>query len=184
MCHVSYTTLHNGDFMAIDASKINIKLPVYMDKTKEENPGQAEKVNTIIQSMYNEFLEKSTQKQQEDGNEWNLVKSFAPSVVAELSDHGYLNMYSLSFIMNSTGMKAGETYPIMNVKIGLPLSAINYLGVNDRTQPTDFLNRYVYFDYTYYEATSEYQISAICYNDAPSIAWDVYLTGQFARAEN
>lgn len=152
----------------------DLKKPVFADKEKM-NEQQVEKTNAIIQNMYNEFIDKTTQPEITGVDSWQVTMR-ANSNVGEYHDACYLNYCTLSFYFNSSGYTAADRPIVFKIKAGVNLSDITFLGANSTTSPTDYLNNYGYFLFTVNRITNEYFISFQPYFDCPSTSWLVNMT--------
>lgn len=155
----------------------NLKKPTYADKTKMTE-AQADKTNTIIQSMYNQFVSKTTQPEITRIDSWQVTKR-ANSNVGEYHDMCYDQFCTLSFYFNSTGYTPSDRPVVFVIKPGYILSDISFVGVDDLNAPTDYLNNYGYFLFTYNDVMKEYFISFQPYADCPSKSWLVSMSFQY-----
>ena len=168
-------------FEANGYERNDLKQPVYMDKSKG-TPAQVDKTNTIINSAYTEFLNKTTQQTITKIDQWQVTKR-ANTNVGEYHDNCFENWCHLSFYFNTTSLQAGKSVVVFTLKQGSVLSAITFLGTDSLTAPTDYLNNYGYFTFTYNPDLKEYHISFVPYVDMPSISWAVYLTFSYEPEE-
>lgn len=175
-------------YTVIDTASNNTLLqPVYMAKKDEDVDGQAEKINEVIQNGFNEYMAKIQQPESPPISPHNLVKKTS-AYIANLIDIGWGAMNTLSFVMNTTGMKAYDTfaknaYPLFSIKRGSPIGEIVYFGTDDYTTIGDILNSYGYITYTYNSLANEQQISWIAYDDMPDKNWYVYAQLGWIREE-
>ncbi len=161
--------------------RTDLKSPVYMDTTKGTKE-QVNQINTIIQSAYNEFIEKTTQTRINEVRQWQVTKR-ANTNVGEYHDNCFEEYCHLSFYFNSTGYTSGDQPIVFVIKRGTPLSGITFLGVNSLESPSDFLNNYGYFTFTYNQSLNEYHISFVPFADCPSTSWAVYMTFSYEATE-
>lgn len=162
--------------------RTDLKNPVYMDKTKGK-PKQVEKANNIISSAYNEFINKTNQTKINSVTDWSITKRTSTRV-GEYHDNCFETFCHLSFYFNSSGFTANSNQAVFTIKAGTPLTGITFLGVNSYTSPSDFLNNYGYFTFTFNASVQEYHISFVSYSaDLPNTSWGVYMTFAYSAKE-
>lgn len=152
----------------------NNLLPIYVGKQETDKPRQAEEINGIIQNMSNEYFDKTTQRRETQSIPYQIIlkiSAFARDVI----DYCFLNRNTISFVFNTSGISAGETWPIFSIKRGTSNGEIQFLGLDSLGDFTDILNNYGYFTYTYNTLANEQQISFRAYEDCPNKIWRVFM---------
>lgn len=169
-------------------SNNTILQPIFMENKDETKRGQKDEINKIIQNSYNEYRAKIIQPQGEPILPHNIVKKTTVSRVAELVDLGWASWNTLSFVLNTTGMKAynryeQNAYPLFSIKKGSPIGSIVFFGSDSYKDINDLLNSYGYLDYTFNALANEQQISWFAYDDMPDKNWIVYVNFCYTRSE-
>lgn len=137
---------------------------------------RADKINSIIKQSYNQLIATTSQHRISREVVNQLVQKVANRVL-NLRDIGFLNFHTLSFTLNTAGLKKDKTYPLIAIKPGQIITDdVQFLGVNDNNAPTNFLNNYGFFYYTSNKIAKEMQISFRCIRDCPSTTFGVYMT--------
>ena len=137
---------------------------------------RADKINAIIKQCYNQLVATTSQHKQRVETTNQLITNTSNRIL-NYRDIGFLMYHTISFIFNTDGLKSGKTYPLIVIKDGDYINDdINFLGVNNANKPSDFINNYGFFLFTYNPLAKEKQISFRCLRNCPSTTFGVYMT--------
>lgn len=135
---------------------------------------RADKINSIVKQTYNALVARTTQSQDEPFRLTQMVTKNSNRCL-EIRDFGYMAFRCLSFVFNTTNLKANSITTLFVIKDGTKVNEyITFLGTNSSTEPTDILNNYGYFIYSTEEITGNVTIAFYCINDCPATTFGVF----------
>lgn len=145
------------------------------DMYGEKAVRQAEKVNNIISSMFDDFTVKTTQGKKTINNTYR-ASSYRSQLVDNVKDVCYNEYCTLSFDFYSSNITRGMVVPVLRLdNIKSILGDIMFTGIDSKTSPTSSLANYGFFTITYNDIADERQLSFVALTDVPEKIWYVSL---------
>lgn len=138
------------------------------NKRKAEK--QAEKVNSIISSMFDDYAVKTTQGQQ-NTNYTYRASSYRSQIVDNVKDACYNEFGNMSFDFYAIGIKKETMTPVLRLSINSIVGNILFVGLDDLDKPTQSLASYGFFILTKNEVVGEQQLSFYATKNVPEKIW-------------
>ena len=151
--------------------------PIFADKNEMQNNNgeakaekQANKVNDIIEGMFDDYVVKTTQGQKLLNSTYR-VSSYRSQIVDNVKDIAYNEWSCLSFDFYSVNIRQGSITPVLRLNIKSILGEIIFIGVDNETTPTASLGSYGQFMLSHNDIMDEHQLSFYAYTDVPEKVW-------------
>lgn len=174
--------------------------PVFVSIEDFDNAAQVEKINTIIHSQYNHYLQKTNQKVLTKSVDDNIiVKHYGNTKNIRSTNYNEYNTIYMKF--STVGMTSyNRLYQVFEISDGsIPLvngtqpDIISYVGVDNEENWEDMLNNYGAFVFYYDKNSKKQQIGFRTYTkdiltdpDGNLIPikekdWNVYMTFMYQK---
>lgn len=156
------------------ADSTNNLLPPNLYASKEnatkKEKAQANKINSIISVMNDNFIAKTNQEEITVNSSYKLSKERS-LYIDRNRDLCYNEFANVSFDLYTPSVKKGQIIPLLKVECSGMIGDIIFAGFNDYNTPTEALAAYAQFIFTKNEQANENQISLYAYKDIPSYKW-------------
>lgn len=150
--------------------------PIFADKrdmssgSTKKDAAQANKTNEIIQSMYDDFITKTTQGQVLT-NDTYRASSYRSQIVDNVKDICYNEFCNMSFDFYSVNIRAESVTPVLKLNVDSIIGDVLFVGLDSVDSPTDSLANYGGFIITYNDIADEKQLSFYAVSDVPERIW-------------
>lgn len=131
---------------------------------------QAEKVNSMISSMFDDYAVKTTQGEQTTNYTYR-ASSYRSQIVDDVKDACYNEFANLSFDFYAIGIKKETMTPVLRLSVDSIVGNILFIGLDDLDKPKSSLAQYGFFILTKNEVVGEQQLSFYATSNVPEKVW-------------
>ena len=143
---------------------------------KKKAKAQADKVNSMISSMFDDYAVKTTQGEQ-NTNYTYRASSYRSQIVDNVKDACYNEFANLSFDFYAINIKKDSITPVLRLSIDSIVGNMIFVGLDNLSKPTSSLASYGYFVLTRNDVVGEQQLSFYATKNVPEKIW--YCSLQF-----
>lgn len=143
---------------------------------KKKAKAQADKVNSMISSMFDDYAVKTTQGEQ-NTNYTYRASSYRSQIVDNVKDACYNEFANLSFDFYAINIKKDSITPLLRLSIESIVGNMIFVGLDNLSKPTSSLASYGYFVLTKNDVVGEQQLSFYATKNVPEKIW--YCSLQF-----